>query len=50
MLIINQGENESKAQEDMLIELGIPYIFLGEIQSEFFKYENKRFGFKILKN
>ena len=49
MLIINQGELEAKAQKELLNELNIKYLELGEVESEYFKYQNKRFGFLIKK-
>lgn len=50
LLIINQGEEEAKAQESMLEKLGIKYTFLGEIKSDYFEYKYKRFGFLISKS
>ena len=49
MLIINQGETETREQERLLQALKIPYIFLGEVMSEHFTYQNKRYGFLINK-
>ena len=49
MLIINQGENEAKVQENLLKNLNINFTPLGEITSENFEYQNKRFGFLIKK-
>lgn len=49
LLIINQGEIEAKEQEKFLKELGINYTYLGEIKSEYFQYQHKRFGFLIKK-
>lgn len=49
MLIVNQGENEALIQKEMLEKLNIPYRELGEIKSEFFEYQNKRFGFMVRK-
>ena len=49
MLIINQDEEEAKIQEMFLKELNIKYKFLGEITSEYFEYQHKRFGFLIKK-
>ena len=49
MLIINQGEIETREQERLLQALKIPYIFLGEVMSEHFTYQNKRYGFLINK-
>ena len=49
MLIINQGELEAEAQKELLNELNINYLELGEVESEYFKYQNKRFGFLIKK-
>ena len=50
LLIINQGEEEAKAQESMLEKLGIRYTSLGEIKSDYFEYKYKRFGFLISKS
>ena len=49
MLIINQGEKEMELQKGLLEKLNIPFVFLGEIESEFYKYQNKRFGFLVKK-
>lgn len=49
MLIVNQGEQEAKVQKEMLEKLNIKYADLGEIQSEYFQYKNKRFGFLVNK-
>ena len=49
MLIINQGEEETKVQEKLLNEQNIKYTFLGNITSEHFEYKNKRYGFLIKK-
>lgn len=49
MLIINQGEAEASEQEHLLKMLNIPYKALGEIKSEYFEYQNKRYGFLIVK-
>ena len=49
MLIINQGETEAKEQERLLKKLNINYKTLGEIKSEHFEYQNKRFGYLIQK-
>ena len=45
MLIVNQGEKERDIQKELLDSLNIPYNELGEIESEFFAYKNKRYGF-----
>ena len=50
LLIINQGEEEAKAQKSMLEKLGIRYTSLGEIKSDYFEYKYKRFGFLISKS
>jgi len=47
MLIINQGEKEAEIQKELLKKLNIPYQYLGEIKSNFFEYQNKRFGYLI---
>ena len=49
MLIINQGEKEKDLQRQLLEKLNISFVFLGEIESEYYKYQNKRFGFLIKK-
>ena len=49
MLIINQGETEAKEQERLLKKLNINYKTLGEIKSEHFEYQNRRFGYLIQK-
>ena len=49
LLLINQGENEAKAQEKYLKKLKIPYKELGVIKSEYYEYQNKRYGFLITK-
>lgn len=49
ILIINQGESEQKIQEELLKKCNMPYISLGEINSNYFKYKNKRYGFLINK-
>lgn len=49
MLIINQGEIEAKEQERLLKKLNINYTRLGEIKSEHFEYQNRRFGYLIQK-
>lgn len=45
MLIVNQGEKERDIQKELFEKLEMPYIELGEIESEFFAYKNKRYGF-----
>ena len=50
MLIINQGEYESKIQKELLVKFGIKYRDLGEITSEYFQYKHKRFGILVEKN
>ena len=47
MLIINQGEKEAQIQKELLEKLGIKFLELGKIESEFFEYKNERFGFLI---
>ena len=49
MLIVNQGESEQQIQEELLKNCNIPYISLGEINSNYFQYKNKRYGFLINK-
>ena len=49
MLIINQGELEADEQKKLLEKLSIPYQYLGEIQSSYFEYKHKRFGFLVQK-
>lgn len=49
MLIINQGELEADEQKKLLEKLSIPYQYLGEIQSSYFEYTHKRFGFLVNK-
>ena len=49
MLIINQGKEEANAQKLLLDKLKIPYEELGEVKSEFFEYNYKRFGFLVKK-
>lgn len=50
MLIINQGEHEANAQRVLLEKLGYNYKDLGEIESQYFEYKNKRYGFLVIKN
>ena len=49
MLIINQGEEEYCEQKRLLEVLKIPYHDIAEIESEYFQYENKRFGVLVKK-
>lgn len=49
MLIVNQGELEAEAQQEMLNTLGISYQNLGEITSDYYQYNYKRFGFLVKK-
>jgi hypothetical protein len=49
MLIINQENYEAEAQKKYLDDLNIKYYFLGEVESEFFQYKNKRYGYLIKK-
>lgn len=49
LLIINQGEKEANVQKELLDKLNISYKELGEIKSEHFEYQNKRYGFLISK-
>lgn len=49
ILIINQGENEAQIQKQMFREMNVKFLDLGEIESEYFQYKNKRFGFLIEK-
>ena len=50
MLIVNQGEDEAKEQKNILEKHKVNYTDLGEIDSRYFKYKNKRFGYLIKKN
>ena len=47
MLIINQGENEAKVQEELFKQCNINYNSLGEIKSEYYQFKNPRFGFLV---
>ena len=47
LLIINQGENEANAQEELLNKLRVSYKKLGLIKNEKFKYKNERYVFLI---
>ena len=49
MLIVNQGEKEYEVQKQMLDKLAISYKDLGEIKSEHFGYQHKRFGLVVCK-
>lgn len=49
LLIINQGKHEAEAQKSILEELKIDYKYLGEIKSDYFEYQNSRFGYLIQK-
>lgn len=50
MLIVNQGEKEALKQKELLEKLCISYLNLGEVKSNYFNYQNKRFGFLIEKD
>ena len=47
LLIINQGEEESLKQKEILDSLDIQYKELGEVSNEYFQYQNKRYGFLV---
>ena len=47
MLIINQGEKEARIQEEILKKINASYIPLGEIKSEYFEYQNTRYGYLV---
>lgn len=49
MLIVNQGENEAKIQENLLLKFNISYEYIGEIKDNYNLFKNKRFGFLIYK-
>lgn len=49
MLIINQGLDEAKIQQEFFKKLEINFEFLGKIQNRFFKFRNDRFGYLIKK-
>ena len=49
MLIINQGEEEYKIQTDMYKKLSLNYNPLGEVESIYSPFKNRRFCSKILK-
>ena len=49
MLIVNQGETEAQKQKEMFDKLGVEYVDLGEVKSEYFQYKHKRFGFLVRK-
>lgn len=49
MLIVNQGEIEAQEQRALLNKLNIKYEYLGEIESPYFQYKNKRYGFLVSK-
>lgn len=50
MLIVNQGEDEMEEQKKMLDELDIPFVYKGEIHSDYFQYKNKRYAFVVRKS
>ena len=50
MLIVNQGEEEMEEQKKMLDELDIPFVYKGEIHSDYFQYKNKRYAFVVRKS
>ena len=47
MLIINQGEEEAKAQINLLENAKINYKSLGLVESDFYEYNYQRYGFLI---
>ena len=49
MLIINQGEEEAKIQQQLLESQNIPYKPLGIIKSNFYEFKNQRYGFVVKK-
>ena len=49
MLIVNQGEKERDVQKAMLEKQNFNFEFLGEIKNNYYKFENKRYGFLIKK-
>ena len=49
LLIINQGENEYKIQQNLNAELDLQAEYFGEIEDKFELFKHKRFGSKIIK-
>ena len=49
LLIINQTKEEAKVQKQLLQNLDINYIELGQVKSKYFEYKYERFGFLINK-
>lgn len=49
IFIINQGEFEYEAQKSLCDKLNIPYIDIGEVNSEFYDFQHKRYGLLIKK-
>lgn len=49
LLIINQGEEEYKIQQDLNAELNLQAEYFGEIEDKFGLFNNKRFVCKIIK-
>jgi len=49
IFIVNQGEDEYRIQKDLLAECAIPYIEIGQIDSEFLCYNNKRYALVVIK-
>jgi len=49
LLIINQGEEEYKIQQELNKELGLIAEYFGEIEDKFNLFKNKRFASKISK-
>ena len=49
MLIINQGEEEAKIQQQLLESQNISYKPLGVIKSNFYEFKNQRYGFVVKK-
>ena len=47
MLIINQGEEEAKAQINLLENAKINYKSLGLVESDFYEYNYQRYGYLI---
>ena len=49
LLIINQGEEEYKIQQDLNAELNLQAEYFGEAEDKFGLFNNKRFVCKIIK-
>ena len=50
LLIINQGEEEHKIQQELNKTLNLPYTSYGEIEDKFGLFKNKRYCLKIVKS